>query len=229
MSSSNSISKTLIGIVITIVIPVIVLTRFSSDSLLGPIWSLVLALSLPLFYGLYEFRDKKNINIYAVIGVVSVVLTGGIGLLKLSPQVLAIKEAAVPFIISLTILGSQKAKKPIVPTLLNSAIDDELVEKKLAELGNSDKYQRVVRRATHLFAASFLLSTILNYALARMIVTSAPGTTAFNEELGKLTALSYPAIALPSMIVMIFALQYLIKGIKTHTGLSLGEILKTDE
>ena len=62
--------------------------------------------------------------------------------------------------------------------------------------------------------------------LARLIVITDPGTVAFNEELGRLTALSYPVIVIPSMAVMIAALQYLISGIKQLTGLSLSQILK---
>ena len=54
---------------------------------------------------------------------------------------------------------------------------------------------------------------------------SPAGTAAFNEELGTLTALSYPAIALPSTAVMFLALYYIFKQITKLTGLQFEEIL----
>jgi hypothetical protein len=63
--------------------------------------------------------------------------------------------------------------------------------------------------------------------LAKLIVKSQPGTTAFNEELGRMTALSYPVIVVPSMIIMIAALWYLFHRIKQLTDLDLEQILKT--
>ena len=80
---------------------------------------------------------------------------------------------------------------------------------------------------TYLVALSFLVSTVLNYALARIIVVSAPGTTAFNEELGRMTALSYPVIVVPSMIIVFGTLFYLIRGILKETGLGMLEIIET--
>ena len=65
----------------------------------------------------------------------------------------------------------------------------------------------------------------MNYLLATWIVTSPAGSTAFNEELGRLTLLSYPMIALPSMAMMIAILFLLVRSIKTLTGLSLEEAL----
>ena len=224
--SMNRSTNTMMSIVITIVIPVVILTRFSGDEYLGPVFGLIVALSFPLVYGLYDFRERKNVNLYSVLGVVSVVLTGGIGLLKLDPGVVALKEAAVPLIIGLTILASQKTRWPLMPKLIDGALNSKMIHDKLTENGKQYLYDQRLRRATYLFAASFFVSTVLNYVLARLIVISDPGTVAFNEELGRLTALSYPVIVIPSMAVMIAALQYLISGIKQLTGLSLSQILK---
>jgi hypothetical protein len=63
--------------------------------------------------------------------------------------------------------------------------------------------------------------------LAKLIVKSQPGTTAFNEELGRMTALSYPVIVVPSMIIMIATLWYLFNRIRKLTDLDLEQILKT--
>lgn len=226
-TSTTALRKTVLSIGITIVIPVVILTRFSSEEYLGPIMGLVIALAFPLLYGLYDFRERRNINLYSVLGVVSVVLTGGIGLLKLDPQVVALKEAAVPLIIGLTIIVSQKTRWPILKNLMEGIIDSKLVHQELVARDTQREYDRRMKRATYLFATSFFVSTVLNYLLARMIVTSNPGSVAFNEELGRLTALSYPVIVVPSMIIMIIAIFYMVVGIKRYTGLELAAIFKT--
>jgi L-amino acid N-acyltransferase YncA len=78
-------------------------------------------------------------------------------------------------------------------------------------------------------AASFLLSSILNFFLAVFILKSPPGTAEFNAELGKMTALSYPVIVIPSMVVLGLALWKLLSGIKALTGLQLEEIFNHPE
>ena len=69
----------------------------------------------------------------------------------------------------------------------------------------------------------------MNWVLARWIVTSPAGTEAFNAELGRLTLLSYPAIALPSMAMMIALMFWLARGAKQLTGLELGQMMRGQE
>jgi hypothetical protein len=71
------------------------------------------------------------------------------------------------------------------------------------------------------------MSSTLNYILAKWIMVSPPGTEAYNQELGRMTALSYPIIALPSAIVLMFALYYLMSGITKLTHLEIEDVLRT--
>jgi len=65
----------------------------------------------------------------------------------------------------------------------------------------------------------------MNYILASWIVSSPAGSAAFNEELGRLTLLSYPVIAIPSLLMMLAIFYYLWQTIHSMTGLVLEEIL----
>jgi uncharacterized PurR-regulated membrane protein YhhQ (DUF165 family) len=80
--------------------------------------------------------------------------------------------------------------------------------------------------ANKIVAASFFLSAILNYGLARYLVTSPAGTAEYNEQLGTMTAMSYPVIVLPSMLVLGAAIWYLFKQIKQATGHSLEDFVR---
>ena len=71
----------LLNIGLNIAVPVIILTWFSDEGRLGPVLALVIALAFPLAYGLYDFGVRGGFNFYSAIGFVSVLLTGGIGLL----------------------------------------------------------------------------------------------------------------------------------------------------
>ena len=74
-----------------------------------------------------------------------------------------------------------------------------------------------------MLAGSFFVSSILNFILARVILKAEPGTEAFNEQLGQMTALSFPVIAVPAVIIMIATFFYLFRQITHLTGLSLEE------
>ena len=218
----------LLSIGLNIVIPVIVLVRFSGEGQLGPVYGLLVALAFPVGYGLYDFAVRRGFNLYSMLGFASVLLTGGIGLLRLPVEWLAVKEAAVPFIIGAAVVISMRTRYPLVKTILHKVIDVDAVYEALERRGRVDAYERRVNTATYVVAFGLLVSTILNYVLARVVVVSDPGTTAFNQELGRMTALSFPVIAVPSITILGIALYYLVSGIRKETGLEFSDIFKSD-
>lgn len=85
-------------------------------------------------------------------------------------------------------------------------------------------FERRLLNATYLLSSTFLFSSVMNYVLAKWIVTSPGGSAAFNEELGRMTLLSYPVIAIPSMLMMMLIMYYLWRTIHGMTGLPLEKI-----
>jgi len=219
----------LLSLGVNIAIPAVILMKLSGDGALGPVGGLLLALVFPLGYGAWDFARRREWNLVSVLGFISVLLTGGIGLLQLDPKWIAVKEAAVPGVIGIAVLLSLYTQFPIVRTLLynDKIIRVHEVDAALERRGNRFAFERTLVVASWMLAASFFLSSVLNFVLATLIVRSPPGTTAFNEELGRMTALSYPVIVLPSMIIMIGTLWYLFHRIKHLTELDLEQILKT--
>ncbi|MBT8449910.1 MAG: MFS transporter [Gammaproteobacteria bacterium] len=218
-------------LIISIIIPSVILMKFSGDEDLGSTWGLIVALAFPFCYGLFELIAHRKFNFISLLGVISVLLTGGIGLLELDPKWLAIKEAAIPLVIGLLVLISLKTPYPLIRTLLYNPnfINTEHVDKHLKERGNQDQFDIRLVKATYFLSCTFLFSATLNYFLATYIVTSPAGTEAFNEELGQLTLVSYPVIALPSMVFLIAILYWLIKSVKQLSGLPLEEIMLIEE
>ncbi|MDQ3656946.1 MAG: MFS transporter [Chloroflexota bacterium] len=216
----------MINLVITIILPVVILTRFSGEDSLGPDRALALALALPIGYAIVELIRTRHISASPIIGVVSVLLTGGFRLLDIPPEWFAVKEAAIPAILALAILISAWIGKPLARIFLNQILDRERIDTALAEHGTAHEYEQRTSLATYLLAGAFVLSAILNFVLARIVVTSDPGTDAFNSELGRMTALSYPVITIPVMIMLFITILYVFNTVGKLTGLEMEDIMK---
>jgi hypothetical protein len=217
----------LFNLLLNIIIPTLILTKLSGEEHLGTQWAIVVALAFPVAYGLNDFRSSGKVNLFSALGVISIFLTGGISLLQLDPKYIAIKEAAIPGLFGLATLISVKTPYPLVKTFLynDKVLQVDKVAAALQKEGNENAFSAALTNASYLVAMSFFLSSVLNYGLAKYLLVSAPGTEAFNAELGKMTALSFPVIAVPATMVMMAALFYLFKRIKTLTHLDLEDIL----
>ena len=217
----------LLEIAVTIIIPAVILMQLSRPDRLGTAGALVLALAFPVGWGVLDGVRKRKLSWLAVLGVVSTLLTGGIGLLQLDTQWLAVKEAAVPGLIALAVLGSNWTRWPLIRILVfnPTLFDVPRIQQALVDRRNSVRFELRLRTGTMLLAGTFFFSSVMNYVLARWIVTSPGGTEAFNEELGRLTLLSYPIIALPSMLMMMGLMFWLARSAKALTGLDLGDML----
>ncbi|GIU70420.1 MAG: hypothetical protein KatS3mg002_1656 [Candidatus Woesearchaeota archaeon] len=212
-------------IIINIVIPSFILIKFSYK--LGQLNSFFLALSFPFLYSIYNFFREKKFNFFSIIGFINILLTGSLGFLKLEGFWFAIKEATIPFIIGISVIISIKFN-PIIKILIynDSIINVEKVNNALEKRNNKSQFEKLIISTNYILASSFFLSSILNFLLALIILKSPPGTTEFNQELGKMNALSFPIIVLPSMVIIIFTFWKLINGIIKLTDLKLEEILK---
>lgn len=221
----------LLNLAFNIIIPTLILTKLSGDDYLGTRMAIVVALAFPVIYGLKDFVILKKINFFSALGVVSILLTGGISLMELDPTYIAIKEAMVPAIFGLATLVSLKTPYPLIKTFLynDKILQTDRVSLALEQNGNSNKFEKCLTNASWLVAGSFFLSSLLNYILATILLTSQPGTVEFNEQLGKMTALSFPVIALPAMLVLMGALFYLFRGITKLTGLKLEDVIHHHE
>ena len=220
--------RPLVDLLVSIVVPSLILMKFSGDDALGARNALILALALPISWGMYELVKYRKFNLIALLGLVSVVLTGGIGLLQLSPQWLAIKEGAVPGLIGIAVLVSTFTRYPLIRTMLYNPgiMNVELISHKLNEYGNHAVFEARLLNASYLLSGTFLFSSVTNYFLALWIVTSPAGSAAFNEELGQMTLLSYPMIAIPSMLMMLGIIYYLWRTLHDMTGLPLEDVLR---
>ena len=216
-----------LNIFVNIIFPSLILHKLSTPDRLGPVAALLLALSLPTLYGAWEFFTAKHHNFISMLGFVSILLNGGLGLLQVDGFWFAVKDSSIPALIGLATLGSLKTKSPFVRLMLynenviNIAAVDAALDERKAHAG----FESLMMRTTLILASSFMLSAVLNFFLARYLLTGQAGTPEFNAQLGKMTAMSFPVIVLPCIIVMMFAVWMLVRGLRGLTGLEMDHIL----
>jgi hypothetical protein len=227
-NTTNNNSNFIYEIIFNVVLPSLILTKLSSPERLGQMNAFLLAMTFPIIYGIIDFAKKKNLNWVSGLGFVSVLLTGGLGLLKLDGIWFAVKEATIPGLIGLAVLISIKFK-PLVKVLVynEKVIDIDKVNSALDSKNGHNDFNKLLLNTNYLLASSFFLSAVLNFFLAIYILKSPTGTVEFNQELGKMNALSFPVIMLPSMLFMMFIIWKLVNGIKKITGLEIEDVLKT--
>ena len=150
-----------VDLLVSIVIPSVILMKFSGDAHLGPHQALLVALAFPLGWGLFELVRYRKYNFIAVLGVISVFLTGGIGLLELDPKWLAVKEAAVPGVIGLAVLFSTRTRYPLIRTMVynEKVLNVKRIDERLHERGLTEIFERRLLMATYFLAGTFFFSS----------------------------------------------------------------------
>ncbi|HFQ5216497.1 TPA: VC0807 family protein [Vibrio vulnificus] len=222
-------SNPLVEILFNVFVPSFILMKFSGEEHLGTALALVVALLFPIVYGGMDLIRNKKFNFISALGFVSVLLTGGIGLLELDTKWLALKEALIPGLIGLAVFGSTFTRYPLMQKMVlnDTVLNLDLITQRLKERGKTDAFERCLMSSNYLFASIFAFSSVMNYFLATWIVTSPAGTVEFNEELGKLTLYSYPVIAIPSMLMMFGIFYYVWRQIRSMTSLETEQIFHT--
>lgn len=217
----------LLSLIANIVIPSLILSKGTDwFPQFSPAVCLVIALAFPCVYFFYDYIRRREANWISILGFAGTLLTGGVGLMKLSPFWVAVKEATIPALIAVALVISRKMGDKI---LFNEKIFDlPAIYSACASRGTRPELDAVLRRSSFLLVASFVFSAVLNFLLARWIVVTDPAVDldAFNAELGKMLSLSWPVIVLPCMVFIVGALWVLLRGLRRATGLPVEKLLK---
>ncbi len=244
----------LANILINVVVPVLALSFLSKDPAvqellgkaskpwhIGPVKAIVIALALPIGYGVWYFVKTRKPNFFSALGLVSVLLTGGLtiylwnkdGTVKPDAGLLfGIKEALIPLVLSFAILWSHRTANPLIRVFLynDSIFDIPKIEAKVAALGEGAGYDRLLLGATRLFALSFLISSALNLVLAQWFFhgfdpAAKDALEVYNGIVAKITGWGFAVIGAPIVVFLFFTLTRLLSGLRRLTGLTDKELL----
>lgn len=234
----------LMNIIINVLAPVLILSQMSKEGHqawhLGPEKAMYVALALPLGYGIYHFIKTRKLNIFSVVGVISVLLTGIITLLiwndeSLRPQaalLFGIKEAAQPLLLGSLFLLTHRTKSPLFNAFIynDGIFNIKKIEKEISEEGVEKDYKGLLWKSTLFFFGSFLFSSALNlfvafYFLQDLDPTSELWAEEYNAGVAKIMGWGFLLIGAPLLVIGGFIFYYLIRGLKSLTHFKLEELL----
>jgi hypothetical protein len=221
----------LLNLLLNVLLPVTILSYCSKKEgmlALGPKWALVVAVLLPVGYFIYDYAQRRKVNAFSVIGFVSVLLTGGLGLLELSAQAFALKEASIPLVLAFVFLWSHRVRKPLAKLLLLNPeiMDVRRIEAAVVQRNQAPAMERLMWQGTWMLSGSLLLSAGLNYCLALFFLHGkTPGSEEYNQGIAKQTGWGFAVIALPMLILMVATLLRTIKRLRDLTGLSHDQMM----
>lgn len=217
----------LLSLLLNIVLPGIILMQLSKPGRLGPILALVIAIALPIGYGIYDGISRRKLNFFSVIGFVSTLLTGVLAFPK-EPVWFALKEAIIPIVFAVAILVSHRTEKPLIRLFLwnPDLLDTAKVESKLRRDGHMPAFDRLLFTSSLLLAAALLVSAVANFFISMHLLEGTEGGTAERmEKVGKQWWVTWLMIGLPMMGIMLFALWRLFKNIEKLTGMTMEDML----
>lgn len=231
----------LANIMWNVLIPIVALSFLGKNGdkfwHVGPVLGMLIAVSLPVIYGIHHLIKTRKPNFFSLLGVVSILLTGGIAIMAYkdngtvdaeAPLWFALKEAAIPFVFGVTILISHWTKTPLVRVFLYNPdfFNIPAIEKRVQEKSNTTGYQKLIFSGTLLLAGSFFLSMVMNYFLAMMFLKDETGSQeAFNDGVAKLTGWGFAVIGIPMMIILMVTMWRFVSGLRKLTGMENEEIL----
>jgi len=222
-----------------IIIPTLILNyggKYLGDK--GAVWSLIIALLIPLIYSIYDFVVLKNVNFFGIIGFVSILATGSMALFQVEGNLMILKETLFPLVLGLIVFISAFGKKPFITTVLLNpqVLDVDKLNEKIASESSEGKLNEHLKKSTFLFACSFFLSALLNFYFASRIfipidpaLDSMAKSQVINEQVAKMTSLGYVFILIPSMVFLILVFWYFFAGLKKMTGLEMKDLLKAEK
>ncbi len=215
-----------LGAFINIVLPVAILLGLSSEDRLGAIPALLLAIGIPAASGIIELWRKRRVDVSALMGVVSVLLTGVIGVFELSTRLYAIKEAAIPLGFAALLVASNHTRFPISTLLADMVQRRDRVRMALTTAAQEQAYRAHLEATGRVWAVIMAISGVLKFILSSLVVTSPAGTEAFNHDLALYEIVQLPTTFALSGLLILSLIWYVVSGTARITGLEEADILR---
>ena len=234
------------NIIINVLAPVLILSYLSKegDELwhIGPMWAMFVALAIPIGYGLWHYFKYRQMNIFSLVGMFSVVLTGaitiylwsgGVSVRENAALLFGIKEAVQPLILGSLLLITHKMSNPLFNVILynDTIFDLSQIEAAIAEKGLEADLEKLLWKSTFLFFGAFLISSVINLGLAFYFLGDLDPLNenwkeVYNNDVAKITGWGFVVIGVPILVVGGCILWYLVTGLKRLTGLETEKILE---
>ncbi|MDB6137997.1 MAG: transporter [Verrucomicrobiaceae bacterium] len=218
----------LADLLLTVVLPSVALEYLSEPAKLGPFWALVVSALLPLTFGIYCWVTKAGLNFLSVLGLAAVMVSGGLGLLKLDAFWFGMKEIIVPVLIGFAFPASHAWGRPIIGSMIFAPhlINERALRASLDTMEKQAGFDRLLLKASWGMGASMLLSAVINFALAMYLLGGKePGSEAFVKGMGTLNWGGTLIIGIPMLVAMMVVMFSFMRGVFRLTGLHKDDLM----
>jgi hypothetical protein len=216
----------MVNVLVNIALPVVILLTLSGDDRLGPIPALLIAIGIPASHALVTLVRARTVTIQSILGLVSVLLTGVIGVLRLDTALFPLKEAAIPLAFAVVLVASNHTSFPVVKLLFDVVQRKEYVERQVRATGVETAYRAHIERCGLLWAGIMALSGAMKATLAALIVRADAGTEAFNRQLATYELAQIPTSMLVTMVLVLSLIWNIAKGTGEIISEPPGKVLR---
>lgn len=223
----SSEKKGLLSLLYTVILPTLILMKGHSWVGFNPVTTLLLALAFPIGFGLYHYWKTKRISILSLLGLVSVLFTGGVGLFNFPKSWMPVKEASISCIIGMYVLLTAGTTKNVMHSLVCNPklLNIEAIQAVIRAQNLQVAWQKLLRYCSYAIGSSFFISSVLHYSITQQILISEPGTTAFTQELGRIHFWSFLIISVPCILILLATFYYFFRKLRKLTGLSFETLM----
>lgn len=243
----NSGTKTLINVGLSVLAPVFILNNCSAvgDKIwqVGTTPALLIALSLPLGYGIYCLIESRKLDPLNVFGFIGTLLTAVISLYATSeagsaiqadaPWWYAAKEALIPCFMASAIILTAHGKGSLLRVFIytDSIFDVQRIESKVKQSNQENAYKKILWHASLLTAGSLYLSSIANFIMALIFLlpvldySAAKQALQYNYAVSSMTWWGYLIIGLPLLLTLMAVMQYLMRALSKLLKINKEEVL----
>ena len=224
-----------LNLILNILLPVAILNK--GNQYLDPKWTLLIALSFPLIYGVQDYIRRKHKNYVSLFGIVNILLTGGLALMKLEGIWFAVKEAMLPLLLGFLVLGSRWTANPAARLIFCNphVLNMELIEERIAAFGKRLDFDNLIKRTTLWLSFSFLISATLNFVIALYIfrdidpsLEASAREQILNEQIARMTWMGFVVIALPLMVFSGGLVMLFLRKVSRLTDTPVNALLRTN-
>lgn len=215
-----------VNILVNIAIPVVVLLTLSAPDRLGPVPALLIAIGIPAVWGVIGLTRTRKVEVSSILGVISVLATGVIGVFELNTRLFAFKEAAIPLGFAVILLVSNTTKFPIVTLLADMVQRRDRVRSAVESLNRQEIYHQHLVRSGSIWAGIMALSGILKFALATWLVRATAGTETFNHQLAQYELWQLPTTFSLTGVLILSLICYMGHGTAAIAELAPADVLR---
>jgi intracellular septation protein A len=214
--------------VINLVIPLVILTRFSDEGKLGATGALLLALAFPVVYELYNVRKRRKFSLVSALAIGGILVTGVIGLLGLSEGWLAVRRSVPYLAMAAVLIVSAALRRPVLSALLPHILEMGKINAAAQKKRTSSMLEQSIRRSGYILGGVLLAIAAASYVLTRVMITGDAGTSVFNQEYARLRVVSLVGINVLLFVSLTAAIYYLGRSIEKLTGLDIDDLMKKE-